>query len=72
MSLLTINDHTFVQIRELEEKRQLEKERFEAADEARKRREDEKKRKEQEEAERHKVRICLTSKQQLSSPFSCL
>ena len=63
--LLTINDPTFVEIRELEEKRQLEKERFEAAEEARKRRDEEKKRKEQEDAERQKVRICFTSKHHL-------
>ena len=67
--LLTINDPTFVEIRELEEKRQLEKERFEAAEEARKRRDEEKKRKEQEDAERQKVGICFTFKQHLFLSF---
>ena len=67
--LLTINDPTFVEIRELEEKRQLEKERFEAAEEARKRRDEEKKRKDQEDAERQKVGICFTSKQHLFLSF---
>ena len=67
--LLTINDPTYIEIRELEEKRQLEKERFEAAEEARKRRDEEKKRKEQEDAERQKVGICFTSKQHLFLSF---
>ena len=67
--LLTINDPTFVEIRELEEKRQLEKERFEAAEEARKRRDEEKKRKEQEDAERQKVGICFSSEQHLFLSF---